>query len=463
MRRRSFRLRERSVSRRLAGVQRGGASRPRVVVVGAGFGGLEAARALHRAPVDVLLVDRNNYHTFQPLLYQVATAGLEPEEIAHAVRAIYHEQANFHFRLGEVRAVDWERRRVALADGGELEYEFLILAAGASTNDFGIPGVREHGFALKSLTDAVRLRAHVLEEFERASHDPDAIRRGALCFVIVGGGPTGVETAGALVELFDKVLRKDYPSLDMKSARVVLIEREPRLLGTFHPSSQAYALAVIEKRGVEVLLGSAVESVTADSVALAGGRTIASRTLIWAAGVRASRLADRLGLEQGRAGRIAVQPDLSVKERPEVFVIGDMAASTDEKNELHPQLAPVAIQGARHAARMIRRRLAGLPSEPFVYRDHGTMATLGRNAAVAELPGGIRTRGWIAWWMWLGLHLVQLIGFRNRAIVLMNWAWNYFTYERGARLILDDAAERARRAQGSERRTDDARAETRRE
>jgi NADH dehydrogenase len=432
-------------------VQRDGASRPRVVIVGAGFGGLEAARALHGAPVDVLLVDRNNYHTFQPLLYQVATTGLEPEEIAHAVRAIYHEQPNFHFRLGDVRGVDWEARRVSLADGGELAYEFLILAAGASTNDFGIPGVHENAFALKSLTDAIRLRAHILEQFECASRDPSAIARGALCFVIVGGGPTGVETAGALVELFHKVLRKDYPSLDMKSARVVLIEREPRLLGTFHPSSQAYALAVVEKRGVEVRLGTAVERVTADSVTLAGGSTIASRTLIWAAGVRAATLADRLGLKQGRAGRIDVERDLSLKARPEVFVIGDMAASVDEHGALHPQLAPVAIQGARHAARTIRARLAGRSSEPFIYRDHGTMATIGRNAAVAELPGGIRTRGLVAWWMWLGLHLVQLIGFRNRAIVLMNWAWNYFTYERGARLILDGESVRAEHASESER------------
>jgi NADH dehydrogenase len=424
------------------------ARRPRVVIVGAGFGGLEAARALRKAPVEVVLVDRDNYHTFQPLLYQVATAGLEPEEIAHAVRAIYHAQENFRFRRAEVRAVEWEARRLRLGDGERLEYDFLILAAGATTHDFGVPGVAEHALALKSLADAIHLRAHVLECFEAASRDPSSIDRGGLCFVIVGGGPTGVEMAGALIELFDRVLRKDYPLLDMERARVVLIEREPRLLGAFHSSSQAYALAELARRGVEVELGAEVERVSSESVALRDGRTIASHTLIWAAGIRAAALADRLGLPQERGGRIAVEPDLSLSERPEVFVIGDMAFSHDETGSAHPQLAPVAIQGGRHAARMIQNRLGGKPSEPFVYTDRGTMATIGRHAAVAELPGGFRARGFVAWWMWLALHLVQLIGFRNRVIVLVNWAWNYFTYERGARLILDSQRHPPRKLPG---------------
>jgi NADH dehydrogenase len=426
--------------------------RPRVVIVGAGFGGLEAARALRKAPVDVLLVDRRNYHTFQPLLYQVATAGLEPEEIAHAVRGILRAQANFQFRIGDVRAVDWEAKRIAFDDDGSADYDYLILAAGAATNDFGIRGVAEHGFGLKSLEDAIRLRGHVLEQFESVSRDPSLAGRGALCFVIVGGGPTGVEMAGALVELFDRVLRKDYPRLDMSRVRVVLVERETRLLGAFAQPSQEYARREVARRGVEVLLGASVESASAESIALRDGRTIATRTLIWAAGVRAAPLAAQLGLSTDRGGRIDVESDLSLRVRPEVFVIGDMAASKDAHGELHPQLAPVAIQGARHAARMIERRIRREPPAPFVYRDHGTMATIGRHAAVAELPGNIRARGALAWWMWLALHLVQLIGFRNRLMVLVNWAWSYFTYERGARLILGHEATQRADASRDERR-----------
>lgn len=336
-----------------------------------------------------------------------------------------------------MRGIEWPEQCVRLGDGAALEYDFLILAAGAATNDFGIPGVAEHGFPLKSLGDAIRLCTHVLEQFEAVSRDPSLIEHGALCFVIVGGGPTGVEMAGALVELFDKVLRRDYPNLDMSRVRVDLIERVSRLLGALHAASQAYALAQIAPRGVEVRLGAAVERVSPEAIVLHDGRTIASRTLIWAAGIRAASLADRLGLAQGPAGRIPVESDLSLPGRPEVFVIGDMASSRDARGSPHPQLAPVAIQGARHAAGTNRRRLAGQASEPFVYRGHGTMATIGGHSAVAEMPGGIRARGFLAWWMWLALHLVQLIGFRNRARVLLNWAWNYFTYERGARLILD--------------------------
>jgi NADH dehydrogenase len=409
---------------------------PRVVIVGAGFGGLSAARSLRRAPVEVLLVDRVNYHTFQPLLYQVATAGLEPEEIAHSVRAILRTQANFSFRVGTASGVDWARREVAVGGGGRIAYDYLILAAGAATADYGIPGVAEHGLGLKSLADAVNLRAHVLEQFEAAARDPSLAEGGALTFVIAGGGPTGVEMAGAMMELIGKVLRRDYPNLDLSRARVVLLEREPRLLSAFHPSSQAYALSELRRRGVEVRLSAAVKRADAAEVELASGERIAARTLLWAAGVRASPLAERLGLEQTHGGRIVVKEDLSVPGRPEVFAIGDLAASRDPRGALHPQLAPVAIQAGAHAAATIVRRLAGANGLPFVYRDGGIMATIGRNAAVAELSGGLRLRGRAGWVTWLALHLVQLIGFRNRAMVLLNWAWNYFTYERGARLIV---------------------------
>ncbi len=413
------------------------AHKPRVVIVGAGFGGLRLARELRRAPVEVLLIDRNNYHTFQPLLYQVATAGLEPEDIAHAVRGIFQKQRNFHFRLGTVTGVDRDARTVRLADGDALPYDYLVLAVGASTNYFGAEGAETYGFPLKSLTDAVRLRNHIIRQFEAADRDPALIEAGALTFVVVGGGPTGVETAGALVELFEKVFAKDYPHLPVEQARVMLVEATPELLGGFHEASQRYARETLERRGVAVRTGAPVVRVTPEAVHLADGTAIPARTLVWAAGVRAAPLADVLGFEQTAAGRIVVAPDLSVPGHPEVFVIGDLAGSRDDEGNLHPQLAPVAIAGARHVARQIRHRMTGAPPERFRYRDKGIMATIGRHAAVAELGRGLRTQGFLAWVMWLFLHLVMLIGFRNRLNVLVNWAWNYFTYDRGARLILE--------------------------
>ena len=423
--------------------------RPRVVVVGAGFGGLAAARGLSRAPVDVLLVDRVNYHTFQPLLYQVATAGLEPEEIAHAVRAILRTQGNFSFRVGTVSGADWERREILLEDGGRVPWDFLVLAVGATTADYGIPGVAEHAFGLKSLSDAINLRSHVLACFESASRDASEIDPGVLRFVVAGGGPSGVEMAGALVELFEHVLRRDYPGLDVARARVVLLERDDRVLSAFHPSLREYALDQLRKRGVEVRLSSTVVRVEPGAVVLADGETIPTRTLLWTAGVRANALAGKLGLGTSSAGRLVVEPDLSLPGPPEVFAIGDVAASRDGGGALHPQLAPVAIQGGRHAARAIAARLRGVPSLPFVYRDPGIMATIGRNAAVAELASGMKLRGWIGWIAWLGLHLVQLIGFRNRAFVLLNWAWSYFTYERGPRLIVRVEDQRTRTTERS--------------
>jgi NADH dehydrogenase len=425
------------------------ARRPRVVVVGAGFGGLAAAHALRRAPVEVLLVDRVNYHTFQPLLYQVATAGLEAAAIARAVRAILRSQRNFSFRLGTVSGADLLRREIRFEDGDRLAYDHLVLAVGATTADYGIPGVAEHGFGLKSLTDAIRLRSHVLECFESASRDPAEIDRGTLNFVIAGGGPSGVETAGALVELFAHVLSRDYPGVDVARARVVLLERDDRLLSAFHATSRTYALGELRRRGVEVRLGCTVVRAGPDEVVLAGGERIPTRTLLWAAGVRANPLAEHLGLERTNAGRAVVEPDLSLPGHPEVFAIGDLAGSRDEKGALHPQLAPVAIQGGRHVARAIEARLRGLPPPRFVYRDPGIMATIGRNAAVAELASGLRLRGWIGWIAWLALHLVQLIGFRNRALVLFDWTWSYFTYERGSRLIVRTGAQRTRTTETS--------------
>lgn len=410
--------------------------KPRVVVVGAGFGGLTLARALRRASVEVLLIDRRNYHTFQPLLYQVATAGLEPEEIAHAVRGIFQRQKNFSFRLGTVVGVDEAAKAVLLEDGDRIAFDYLVLATGVATNFFGIEGAEAHSFPLKSLPEAVALRSHIIRQFEQADRDRSLLERGALTFVVVGGGPTGVEMAGALVELFQKVLRKDFPHLPLDRARVVLVEASPRLLGAFHETSQAFALKKLARRGVEVRLDEPVVRLEADAVTLQSGEVLPTQTLIWAAGVRTPPLVEALAMEQTHGGRLVVQHNLSVPDHPDVFVIGDMAGSRDEEGRLHPQLAPVAMQGARHVARQIRRRIAGQPTTAFRYTDKGIMATIGRNAAVAELAFGLRTSGFLAWVMWLILHLVLLIGFRNRLNVLVNWAWNYFTYDRSARLIM---------------------------
>lgn len=412
---------------------------PHVVVVGAGFGGLTAARALARFGAHVTLVDQRNYHLFQPLLYQVATAGLQPGDIAYPLRGILHRDPRIEVRVDEVTAADFAERVVGLRGGGRLPYDHLVLAAGAVADDFGVPGVVEHGFQLKSLDDAVGLRSHLLRCFEEASADPARIDDGWLTAAIVGGGPTGVEMAGALAELVDKVLAKDFPRLDLRRARVVLLEMTDSVLPTYQPASRRHALDTLRSKGVEVLLGRVVKEVTAAGVRLDGGEDIPTRTLLWAAGVRATPLAQALRLQTQKAGRVSVAPDLSVPDVANVWAIGDIAAATDEDGELLPQLAPVAVQAGRHVAEQIMRRAHARPTRRFHYLDKGTMATIGRRAAVAELPFGLRLRGTLAWLAWLALHLVTLMGFRNRLSVLLNWAWNYLTWDRGARLILRPA------------------------
>jgi NADH dehydrogenase len=409
---------------------------PKVVVVGAGFGGLEVARSLKGRPVDVTLVDQHNFHTFQPLLYQVATAGLNAADVAHVVRGLFHDQGNLRFRQGRVSGVDWDDRTVAVDGQGALPFDHLVVAAGAAVTWFGTPGAESHGFPLYTLGDATRLRNHIVERFEAADVDQAEIERGGLTFVVVGGGPTGVETAGALAELFAMVFRKDYPRLPVGRARVVLVEMQDHLLAPFRSSSRRHALDTLQARGVEVRLGAKVASVDATQVTLGDGEVLPCQTLVWAAGVQANPLAGALGLEQDRGGRIVVGPDLQVPGHPGVWAIGDVAAARDPQGRLLPQLAPVAMQSGRHVARQITRLLANEPTAPFRYRDKGTMATIGRRAAVAELPGRIVLRGAPAWLAWLGLHLVFLVGKRNRASVLLNWAWNYLTWDRGPRLIL---------------------------
>jgi NADH dehydrogenase len=407
-----------------------------VVVVGAGFGGLRAARALRRAPVQVVLIDRNNYHLFQPLLYQVATAGLEPEEIAKPARAIFRGQKNFDFRMVEVSRVDFAGKRLETS-GGPMSYDVLVLAPGGETNFFGLESMQRHGLGLKDIPDAIEIRNHVLTCFEQAMLEPDAERRRELLtFIVVGGGPTGVEMAGALSELIRLVLVKDYPRLNIKDVRILLLEATDRLLPALPERLREAAGKTLWRKYVEVRFGATVADYDGRQARLKSGEVIPAQTVIWAAGVRASSLNGTLGLPAARQGRIPVEPTLQVTGHPEVFVIGD-AAYREQDGEPLPMVAPVAIQMGQLVARNIKRQLRGQPLEAFRYRDQGTLATIGRNAAVASVYG-LKLSGFPAWVMWLVIHIIQLIGFRNKLFVLLSWAWDYFFYERAARLITRD-------------------------
>lgn len=411
--------------------------RPRVLIVGAGFGGLTLARQLAQQPVDVLLLDKNNYHGFWPLLYQVATAGLEPESIAYPVRAILRKYPNLAFQLAEVQNVDFASRQIR-TDQATLDYDYLALAAGSANNYFGNAALADTTYGLKDLSDAIRLRNRILLAFEQAVHEKDFERRKALLtFVIIGGGPTGVELAGAFIELIRHVLYKDYPSLRSTPASVILVEAAPHILGQFHESLRRKALARLQKMGVEVRLNVALDSVEGTTVRLKDGAIIQSASVVWSAGIRGSTLADTLGLKLGRGARVPVQPTLNLADHPEVFVIGDMAYLEGYKpNVAYPQVAPVAMQQAETAAHNILASQRGEPLKPFRYFDKGSMATIGRKSAVLE-AFGLRLTGYLAWLGWLFVHLITLIGFRNRLVVLTNWIYNYFTYDRAARLITD--------------------------
>jgi NADH:ubiquinone reductase (H+-translocating) len=418
---------------------------PHVVVVGGGFAGLAAVKTLSKVkpPVRVTLLEQHNYHLFQPLLYQLATGLVQPADIAHPVRGVVRRYRRTSVRMATVTGVDFDARQVLVGDGRRVDYDHLILAAGATTATFGIPGVEEHSFPLKTMPDALRLRAHLLQQFELAENDPSLIDQGVLTVVVVGGGPTGVEMAGALHELFQHVLVHDFPDIDISRTRVVLLEATDHLLAPFHPNSRRHALEILAKRGVEVRLGQALEQATPDQVRLKDGTVIPTKTLVWGAGVRANPLADVLGLEQTRGGRILVGEDLSVPGRPEVFVVGDLAGAGDGKGGLLPQVAQPAIQEAKHAALQVQHTLDGTEREGFTYKDRGIMATIGRNAAVTELPSGARFKGVLAWYMWLLLHLAYIVGFRSRVAVMVNWIWSYLTYDRHARIIV--AVEPSRR------------------
>ncbi|MGA3215012.1 MAG: NAD(P)/FAD-dependent oxidoreductase [Acidimicrobiales bacterium] len=406
---------------------------PRVVVIGAGFAGLAACEALAKTEVDIVLVDRHNYNTFQPLLYQVATAGLNPGDIAYPIRAYAGLHPHVRFRQDEATAIDFSARSVSFLEGPELAYDFLVLAVGAGTKYFGVEGAEEHSKAIYTMEDAIAVRDMALDSVERASSH--GANDGDLTVVVVGGGPTGVEIAGALADLRRMELSTRYAELDPTLSRILLVEQQDRLLGAFRPKLSAYARRVLERRGVEVRCPETVKQVQADRVVLGSGEVVPCLLVVWAAGVGPCALTDTLDLPKVR-GRIEVGDDLRVKGFGEVFAIGDMAAvrSGNDGPPL-PQLAQPAIQQGRLAGEQIRRLLAGEETLPFGYRDKGIMATIGRRAAVAELPSGIRLRGTPAWLAWLGLHIVFLTGVRNRTSVLLNWAWRYVSWRRGPRVI----------------------------
>jgi NADH:quinone reductase (non-electrogenic) len=409
---------------------------PQVVIVGAGFGGLYAARALRQAPVEVTIIDRRNHHLFQPLLYQVATAALSPGDIAYPIRAVLGGQKNTRVLLAEAEAVDLKARQVILKDG-QLDYDYLIIATGVTDSYFGHDEWEKVAPGLKTLEDALEIRRRILYAFELAEREPDEPRRRALLtFAVVGGGPTGVELAGAIAEISRQVLVRDFRAIDPREARVILIEAGPRLLATYPEDLSRKAESSLQKLGVEVWVSSPVTVIEARRV-VAGNREISTATTLWAAGVKASALARSLGTELDKPGRVLVEPDLSIPGHPEAFVIGDLASFTHQTGRPLPGVAPAAIQEGRHTAWNIVRDLKGKPRLPFHYVDKGTLATIGRAAAVADF-GVIRISGLFAWLAYLFIHIFFLIGFRNRFVVMFEWAWAYFTYQRSARLITGD-------------------------
>jgi len=405
-------------------------SAPRVVIVGCGFGGLWAAQALGRAQVELTVVDRTNHHLFTPLLYQVATAGLSAPSIAAPIRHILAGQRNTTVLFGEARTVEPARRVVVLENGDELAYDYLILAAGTTHSYFGHDEWARFAPGLKTLEDALEIRRRVLIGFERAERETDPARRAAwLTFVVVGGGATGVELAGTFAEIARHTLRGEFRRIDPHNARVVLVEGANRVLPPYSPDLSAKAQLALERLGVTVWPGRMVTAIDADGVSL-GAERLAAKTVVWAAGVTSSPLGAALGAPVDRAGRVKVEPDLSVPGHPEIFVVGDLAAV-----EGVPGIAPAAKQMGRHAGRNVLCRLAGKATVPFKYRDYGQLATIGRNAAVAMI-GRVHLSGFPAWLVWLVAHIYFLINFRNRLVVMIDWAWAYWTYQRYARVVM---------------------------
>ena len=411
------------------------AALPHVVIVGGGFAGLWATRALASAPVRITLVDRGNHHLFQPLLYQVATAGLSAPDIAAPLRHILRRQRNVEVRMASVTGIDAGAKRIVLDDGAALGFDFLLLASGATHAYFGNDQWARHAPGLKTLDDALDLRRKLLLAFERAEAASDPAEREAwLSFAIVGGGPTGVELAGTLAEIARHTLKREFRNIDPAKARVRLLEAGPRVLAAFPADLSEQAKRQLERLGVEVALGAPVREITADGYRL-GDAFVPAKTVVWAAGVAASPLGSMLGAPLDRAGRVQVAPDLGVPGHPDIFVAGDLAALAQANGKPVPGVAPAAKQMGRLVAHNIRARLAGDATTAFAYKDYGNLATIGRMAAVVDL-GRLKFSGLLAWWFWLVMHVFFLIGFRNRLVVLLNWTWAYWSYQRAARIIL---------------------------
>ncbi|NNM32580.1 MAG: NAD(P)/FAD-dependent oxidoreductase [Gemmatimonadetes bacterium] len=408
----------------------------RVVVVGAGFGGLWATRHLVRGGARVTLIDQRNYHTFFPLLYQVAAAELGPTSIGYPIRSVLRDMKDVEFRLGRVTSLNLADRAVTLADGTSVPYETLLLSPGSVTHYFGVPGAQDHAFPLRWMNDALELRRHILTRFEYAARAEGEDRGRALTFIIVGGGATGVEYAGALAELVFGPVLADFPEFRKDELHILLVEGQDRVLGAMHPDLSAYAASRLASRGVELRLGAHVESVDAGGVVLTDGARLEGDTVVWTAGVRGDPVFTEAGLKTGRGGRVVVEPTLQARGWPDVFVAGDLAY-IEHEGEPVPQVAPAAMQLGEAAAANILRRGEGARMLDFRYQDPGMMAVIGRYAAVAEI-GGYRGGGLFAWVMWALIHIAKLIGFRSRLLVLVNWAWNYLSFRRAVRLILPD-------------------------
>jgi NADH:ubiquinone reductase (H+-translocating) len=412
--------------------------RPLVLVLGGGFAGIGAARKLKDADAEVVLVDRHDYHTFQPLLYQLATGLLETSAVGHSLRDLVHDQDNATIHKASVTAIDLGSREVQFAEMPSLTYDYLVLALGAEVNFFGTDGAAEHAFPMYTLPDAVRLKEHVLGRWETADKDPGLIEDGALNVVVVGGGPTGVESAGALAELYRGDFAKDYPNVPQEKARVVLVEAGPDVFSMFKPDIRAYTEKALAKRTVEVITGETVESVAPTRVALGSGATLDAHTLVWGAGLQGNPLVQSLGLDLERGNRIGVGPDLTVSGHPEVYAVGDLAAITDAKTkQVLPQLGSVGLQSGEHAGESIARRLAGKETKPFKYRDKGTMATIGRGAAVVQLLGGRTMTGRTAQVAWGTVHLALLPTNEDRAKAVVDWAGAGLTHQRTGRITVE--------------------------